>query len=413
MSDHSKIEWCDATWNPVGGCSKISPGCAGCYAIPHVHRMAGNPNPKIRAANEGLTRTLPNGRLDWTGVVRLIPARLMTPVLASRPRKYFVNSLSDLFHENLPFDDVDAVVAAMVYAKAVGRDHVFQVLTKRSERLLAYLSSRGEDPEFIINGAYRHFGDEAACAVANSIAGVLGAGRNVSWPLSNVWWGVSVEDQKHGLPRVDHLRAAAAHVRILSIEPMLEDLGTIDLSGIHQVIMGGESGHRARPMHPAWVRSLRDQCIVAGVAFFFKQWGEWTRHGSVDAYTAPGGQRNFPTARGIAWLADGRVCLRDFTVAEHAERVRAGVATSARAIEVDDRGGLAALRASWNRADAAAERCGHARRGGPCTAECDEAAAASDRLGLEWMYCVGKKRAGRSLDGRTWDEFRAISPEVR
>lgn len=273
MSDHSKIAWTDATWNPVLGCSKISPGCAKCYAIKESHRMAGNPNPKIRAANEGLTRKLPNGKLDWTGVVRLIPERLMTPVRARQARKYFVNSLSDLFHENVPFDDVDAVVAAMVLAKAVGRGHVFQVLTKRSERLLAYLSSRGEDPEFIFNAARRHFGDEAACAVFNSISGALGEGRNAFWPLNNVWWGVSVEDRAHGLPRIDHLRAAAAHTRILSVEPLLEGLGRVNLAGIHQVILGGESGPGARPCDVEWLRSVKRQAELAGVPVFTKQLG--------------------------------------------------------------------------------------------------------------------------------------------
>ncbi len=354
MSTNSKIEWTDATWNPVGGCSKTSPGCAGCYAIPHAHRMAGNPNPKIRAAYEGLTRQLANGMLDWTGVVRLLPDRLMQPVLATVARMWFVNSLSDLFHEDLPFDDVDAVVAAMVFSKALGRGHIFQVLTKRSARLLAYLASRGEDPEFILNAAYRHFGEEAACSVANSISGHLGEGRNAGWPLTNVWWGVSVEDRAHGLPRIDHLRAAQAHVRILSIEPLIEGLGAVALAGIHQVIVGGESGPRSRPMHPDWVRSLREQCIAVGVPFFFKQWGEWM----------PGQNDAHPTQEwGIAHQQDGTWGART-------------VRNSASYVWWDASGGM--HRGFHNAADA-------------------EVAV--------WAERVGKKAAGRLLDGRTWDEF--------
>lgn len=232
MSSISKIEWTDATWNPMLGCSKISPGCKGCYAINHVHRMAGNPNPKMSAANAGLT-VIQNGHPNWTGKVRLIPERLSIPVRRLKPTTYFVNSLSDLFHESVPYRDIDRVFLAM----AAANWHRFQILTKRSERMAAYPQQFG-------------------------LSGYL------PW----VWLGVSVESREH-LGRIDDLRRTPAAVRFLSLEPLLEDLGQLDLTGIHWVIVGGESGPGARPMHPDWVWNIRRQCYWAKVPFFFKQWG--------------------------------------------------------------------------------------------------------------------------------------------
>lgn len=219
MAAHSQIEWTDATWNPVRGCTKISPGCAHCYAETFAERFRGVPGHPYEQGFD----------------LRRVPEKLAEPLRWKTPKMIFVNSMSDLFHKDVP----DAYVAAVVRVMRLADWHTYQVLTKRSERLRDLLRT--------------------------SLADAAG--------LPHVWWGVSVEDRKHGLPRVEHLRAAPARVRMLSVEPLLEDLGPIDLTGIHWVIAGGESGHGARPMAPEWVRSLRDRCAAAGVPFFFKQWG--------------------------------------------------------------------------------------------------------------------------------------------
>ncbi len=219
MSEHSQIEWTDATWNPVRGCTKIIPGCTHCYAETFAERFRGVPGHPYEQGFE----------------LKLIPEKLNEPQRWKSPRRVFVNSMSDLFHEGVPEDYIASVARVMQQANW----HTYQVLTKRSERMRALLNST------------LHFAAE----------------------LPNVWWGVSVEDRKHGLPRIDDLRATHAAVRFLSIEPLLEDLGQIDFTGIQWVIVGGESGHGARPMHADWVRSIRDQCAAAEVPFFFKQWG--------------------------------------------------------------------------------------------------------------------------------------------
>jgi len=219
MSDNSKIEWTDATWNPVRGCTKISPGCAHCYAETFAERFRGVPGHPYEHGFD----------------LRLVPEKLVEPLRWSKPRMIFVNSMSDLFHEGVNEDYIEAVVDVM----ATANWHTFQVLTKRSLRLRS-----------LLQGRLRRFA-----------------------ALPHIWWGVSAENRKHGLPRIDHLRAAPAAVRFLSIEPLLEDIGTLDLSEIAWVITGGESGAGARPMLESWVCSIRDQCEEAGVQFFFKQWG--------------------------------------------------------------------------------------------------------------------------------------------
>lgn len=219
MSEHSDIEWTDATWNPVRGCTKISPGCTHCYAETFAERfrsVAGHPY------EQGFD-------------LRLVPEKLAEPLRWTKRKTVFVNSMSDLFHEDVPDDYVLATARVMELADW----HTYQVLTKRSERLRDMLQT-----------SLRPFAER-----------------------DHIWWGVSVENGNHGLPRIDHLRDAPAKVRFLSIEPLLEDLGTINLSGIHWAIVGGESGAGARPMQKEWVLSIRDQCAAAGVPFFFKQWG--------------------------------------------------------------------------------------------------------------------------------------------
>jgi protein gp37 len=214
MAFDSPIEWTDATWNPVTGCDKVSPGCKHCYA----ERMA----LRLQAMGQ------PNYRNGFA--VTLQPQMLDLPLRWRAPRAIFVNSMSDLFHERVPLEYVQSVFDVMRHAWW----HRFQVLTKRAERLAAL-------------------------------------DRDLDWP-ANVWMGVSVESARY-VARIDGLRATRAAVRFLSLEPLLGPLVELDLGGIDWVIVGGESGPGSRPMDPDWVTSIRDQCRAAGVAFFFKQWG--------------------------------------------------------------------------------------------------------------------------------------------
>jgi protein gp37 len=219
MSDHTTIEWTDATWNPVRGCTKISPGCAHCYAETFAERFRGVPGHPYQRGFD----------------LRLVPEKLAEPLRWSAPRRVFVNSMSDLFHKDVPDDYILAVVRVM----RIANWHTYQVLTKRSDRMRDMLRTSLLDA----------------------------AGE------PHIWWGVSVENRRDGLPRVEHLRVAPGKVRFLSVEPLLEDLGTIDLAGISWVIVGGESGHGARTMEAEWARSIRRQCDLSQVPFFFKQWG--------------------------------------------------------------------------------------------------------------------------------------------
>lgn len=219
MSQNSKIEWTDATWNPVRGCTKISPGCKYCYAEAFAERFRGVIGHPYEQGFD----------------LRLVPERLSDPLKWKTPKAIFVNSMSDLFHEKVPDDYIVMVAKVMEMA----RWHTFQVLTKRADRLHTMLLS---------------------CL-------------RFAASLDNIWWGVSVEDRQYGLPRIEYLRTAPAAIRFLSIEPLLEDLGPIDLTGIHWVIVGGESGPHARPMERQWVESIRRQCLRTRVPFFFKQWG--------------------------------------------------------------------------------------------------------------------------------------------
>lgn len=219
MADRSKIEWTDATWNPVRGCVKISPGCKHCYAETFAERFRGTSGHPYEQGFDP----------------RLVPKKLLEPLKWTSPRMVFANSMSDLFQDDVP----DAYIAAVAHVMALADWHTFQVLTKRSARMRQLLSGP-----------------------MNSVAAA-----------PHIWWGVSVEDRRYGLPRIEDLRRAPAAVRFLSVEPLLEDLGVLDLDGIDLVIVGGESGPGARPMRVEWVRSIRDQCAAANVRFFFKQWG--------------------------------------------------------------------------------------------------------------------------------------------
>jgi protein gp37 len=218
VADGSAIEWTDATWNPVTGCTKITRGCDNCYAARFSERFRGVPGHPFE---QGFDLTLR-------------PERLEQPLAWTKPRMIFVNSMSDLFHKEVPSGFIDRVFETMERAEW----HTFQLLTKRSSLMRDYLSKRYSNRT----------------------------------PPPHVWVGVSVEDSR-SKTRIGHLSASPAAVRFLSVEPLIGSLGPLNLDGIHWVIAGGESGPGARPMHIDWAREVRDQCAAQQVPFFFKQWG--------------------------------------------------------------------------------------------------------------------------------------------
>ncbi|MGO1079908.1 DUF5131 family protein [Inquilinus sp. CA228] len=373
MADHTGIEWAEATWNPVVGCSLVSPGCSHCYAMKlaaRIERMGG----KAGAKYSGLTQPSKAGPV-WTGTVRLDQDALLQPLRWRRPRRIFANSMSDLFHEGLSDDQIDQVFAVMALADW----HTFIVLTKRADRMHAYLtdSDLGDrisaalgcmlDGDWIWQ-AGKQFRDRIEHLIGAFIGEDQDDHGNIVYypdptPLPNVILGVSIEDQARADERVPQLLATPAALRIVSAEPLL---GPIDLACVPRpaswpapaddiadgidplrfnprldgVIVGGESGHAARPMHPDWARSLRDQCQAAGVPFFFKQWGEWKN--------------------GSDFAADAKAVTNDGRVLDPTH----------------------------------------------------DAMYAADReervLCPTLMRKVGKRRAGRLLDGRTWDEMPAV-----
>ncbi|MDO8391037.1 MAG: phage Gp37/Gp68 family protein [Actinomycetota bacterium] len=260
MGDKSKIEWTDATWNPSTGCDRTSPGCDNCYALTLAKRLKAMGAPNYQ--NDGDPRTSGPG----FGVM-VHKQMLDQPLKWKRPRRIFVNSMSDLFHPDVPFDFIADVFAVM----AVARQHTFQVLTKRAQRMAALL---GAD-------MFRGFVDDAMTGAAGGYAHIETG--DVGWPLPNVWLGVSIESDAYAF-RADYLRRTPAAVRWISAEPLLGPLPSLDLSDIDWVVAGGESGPGARPMHPDWARDLRDRCTAPpdwradeGLRprFLFKQWGEW------------------------------------------------------------------------------------------------------------------------------------------
>ncbi len=254
----TSIEWTDTTWNPVRGCTKISPGCKHCYAERFAERFRGV---KGHPFEQGFD-------------LRLVPEKLADPFRWHKPRTVFVNSMSDLFHEGVTQDYILQVASVMRLA----RWHTYQILTKRSGRMRRLLCGPLRD------------------------AAVEG----------HIWWGVSVEDRKHGFPRILDLQQTPAQVRFLSIEPLLEDLGAIPLSGISWVIVGGESGPKARPMRKEWVLSIRDQCKTLNIPFFFKQWGGVRKKDSgrlllrrtFDEYPAQESYPVLPTALRLQYAAE-------------------------------------------------------------------------------------------------------------
>ena len=232
----TNIEWTDETWNPIVGCSKVSPGCDNCYAVGTVHRGLAEQHRGLTVRAEGAT--------DWTGEVRVVESMMDRPLRWTKPRRIFVNSLSDLFHPGVSDETIARIFAVM----ALAPQHTFQVLTKRPQRM-ADLLSRFEWWEDVA-AATAKIGD-----ASNSLIWQLGA-DNV---LPNVWLGVSIESDRYAF-RADHLRRTPAAVRWISAEPLLGPLPSLDLTGIDWLVVGGESGPKARPMHPQWVRDLRDEC---------------------------------------------------------------------------------------------------------------------------------------------------------
>lgn len=377
------IEWTDETWNPVTGCTKVSLGCDHCYAESIAHRFAG-------------TRAFPNGF-----TVTLHPEHVEQPLRWRKPRRVFVNSMADLFHAEVPDEFIARVFAVM----ALTPQHTYQVLTKRHGRMRSLLRNEctcgsGHAPSV-------HFRSQMAWEVSqanpNRIPGVPDDAEHrvffeTAWPLRNVWLGVSVEDQKRADLRIPALLDTPATVRFLSCEPLL---GPVDLSAwmpagcrrfysgkaqetcpdcgrvgywcgshvgnghpngqpIDWVIVGGESGPKARPMHPAWARSLRDQCSSTQVPFFFKQWGEWA--------PAP-------------WRVDRQP---DETIESYQARAEATCATHAYPV--------------W------ADKYGHEpHRPVHKPWSCERTSLSSTEYAA--IRRVGKKTAGRVLDGRTWDEY--------
>jgi protein gp37 len=221
MATQSTIEWTEQTWNPVTGCTKVSPGCKHCYAEVMACRL----------------HAMGTAGYESKFKLTVHESRLNQPLARKKPTTYFVNSMSDLFHEAVPDEFIDHVFNTI----AATPQHTYQILTKRAARLPEYFTRRACPP--------------------------------------NVWLGVSVEDRRHGVPRIAYLRRVNVRVRFLSVEPLLGDLGEIDLRGIHWVIVGGESGPRARPMQEEWVANVQAQAEAAGAAFFFKQWGGWGADG--------------------------------------------------------------------------------------------------------------------------------------
>jgi protein gp37 len=330
LADKTGIEWTDASWNPTTGCTKISAGCKNCYA---KHQAW----PRLKASPGTIYFGREFEQVGWH------TERLQQPLSWTRPRRIFVNSMSDLFHEDVPEGFINGVFAVM----AESPWHTFQVLTKRPARMREYLSAADRREQIDANAQQMHESGQ----IRLREEGWLGA-----WPLPNVWLGVSVEDQETADERIPILlNTSAAAVRWISAEPLL---APIDLSrngwlewaiGLDWVVVGGESGPGARPMHPAWARSLRDQCVGAGVPFLFKQHGDCRE-------VVPG---KFPTRRA------GFVALSG-------EHIR----------------------------DVAPPRLDSKEDGEKLTKVLDDKS-----YGWAWMEHVGKKAAGRELDGRTWDEY--------
>ncbi len=289
----TKIEWTDRTWNPLAGCTMVSRACENCYAMRMAFRLEHMGQDKYK----GTTRKTEGGKIIWTGKINIDEKALLQPLKWKKPQRVFVNSMSDLFHENIGFSIIDSVIAMMAITPHI----TYQILTKRADRMEWYMNRFKSLPTVHMAVAANYLGlsEEQIQKI-----------RTVNWPLPNVWLGTTIENQKEADKRIPHLLNCPAAVRFVSCEPLV---GPINLNGdkwgkiidtpegkyqdylmgrelvpmsdgsysaqwkgrIDWVITGGESGPNAEPSHPDWFRSLRNQCEAAGVPFFFKQWGEW------------------------------------------------------------------------------------------------------------------------------------------
>lgn len=332
MGDQSKIEWTEATWNPTVGCSRTSPGCDRCYAIGVAHRA-------MSPQHVGLTVKPKGERTDWTGEVRVVEHLIDQPIRWKRPRRVFVNSMSDLFHPALEEETIARIFAVM----AVAGQHTFQCLTKRSKRMWQVLDQ---------HAFWGEVGRQIEKITGVELDGPL-LDMVVACEIPNVHLGVSIESDKYAF-RAEHLRLTPAAVRWISAEPLLGPLPSLDLTGIDWVVVGGESGPGSRPMHPDWVRDLRDRCMDVntgsadqfGTSFFFKQWGDWV----------PG---------------------RPDQNSSRSSMAKTPVVTQA--------GGWLDVEGRWR----------------------DTNELTSFRTPDDWvqMARVGKKNTGRELDGREWSEY--------
>jgi protein gp37 len=317
----SKIEWTEKTWNPTLGCTEVSAGCENCYAARMAYRLAHIQHAQVAADYDGLAKKLPNGKIVWTGEVHILPHRLLEPVRIKKPTLFFVDSMSDLFHESVPFITIAQAYAMM----ALCPQHTFQILTKRPERAVEFYTRVGEEmgmiqsfaedlvykhpdiffalekmgtKEWISNDLQQHLKDAgwySGITYVDSGDGDVDKEPEFFYegkiPFPNIWVGTSVEDQKAADRRIPELLKVPAAVRFLSCEPLLGPVKIPyeQLKGIDWVIAGGESGPGARPMHPDWPRTLRNHCFVVNVPFFFKQWGEYLPFCQVE------GPRPWPT----------------------------------------------------------------------------------------------------------------------
>lgn len=316
MGAKSKIEWTDATWNPVRGCSAVSPGCKNCFAARDAARFAGADDKQgTRGPFHGFVR-ISSSQPQWTGKVELMEHKLGEPLAWRKPQKIFVNSMSDLFHQALPDEAIDQIFAVM----ALCPRHSFQVLTKRPRRMMEYLADP-ETSERVDAFAWEMI-EERVDPLNRRSDDIRATARSLQdGPLPNVWLGVSVEDQEMADERIPLLLQTPAAIHFVSYGPAL---GPVDFSRtpndefahgfinplrgfqsgddgtrrrLDWIVAEGESGPGARPAHPQWFRDVRDQCVEAGVSFFFKQWGEWTPGENVD--------RRFGTVETAKWF-DGR-----------------------------------------------------------------------------------------------------------